>query len=57
MARNNQQVNFRIPQELKDWLARQAELSRRTLTAELVVAIEEYRAKKERELGNQGAAQ
>lgn len=51
MARDDQQMNFRIPSELKDWLVRQAEKSRRTLTAELIVAIEEYRARNQQQEG------
>lgn len=51
------QTNFRLPVELKDWLQEQAHLARRTLTAELIVALEDYRAKKEREANAQGAAQ
>jgi predicted transcriptional regulator len=37
------QVNFRIPGDLRDWLKQRASAMRRTVTAELIVAIEEHR--------------
>lgn len=51
------QTNFRIPAELKDWLQLQAHAARRTLTAELIIALEEYRAKKAQQDQREGAAQ
>lgn len=40
MARNDPQVNFRIPQELKDKLEQAAKDSGRSITAELVTRLE-----------------
>lgn len=45
MARDDEQTNVRIPSDLKEWLLSQALKTRRSLTAEVVVALEEYRAK------------
>lgn len=43
MARDHPQLNFRIPPDLLEWLRNQATAARRTLTSELIVAIEEHR--------------
>ncbi|MEQ1105218.1 Arc family DNA-binding protein [Acinetobacter ursingii] len=40
MARNDPQVNFRIPSELKDKLDNAAKENGRTLTAELITRLE-----------------
>lgn len=47
------QTNVRIPPDLKAWLQQQANEARRTLTAELILALEAYRAAKERERATQ----
>ena len=41
MARKDPQVNFRIPQELKEKLEKSAEANSRSITAELVMRLEE----------------
>ncbi len=41
MSRDNPQVNFRIPQELKDTLERSARDNNRTITQELIVRLEQ----------------
>jgi predicted transcriptional regulator len=41
------QTNFRLPVDLKNWFQQQANRTRRTLTAELIVALEEYRDRHE----------
>lgn len=40
MARNDPQVNFRMPQELRDKLESAAKANSRTLTAEIVARLE-----------------
>lgn len=41
MARTDPQVNFRIPQELKDKLDKAAKKSGRSITSELVTRLEQ----------------
>ncbi len=41
MARTDQQLNLRLPAELKDWLRSQAERNKRSLTAEAVVILQQ----------------
>jgi len=41
MARNDPQVNFRLPQDLRDRLEDAAKENKRTLTAEIVVRLED----------------
>jgi len=50
MARTDAQTNVRLPQELKDWLSREAEAQRRSLTNEIVLRLEQSR---ERQLAAQ----
>ncbi|WP_312836414.1 Arc family DNA-binding protein [Comamonas sp.] len=50
MARNDEQTNVRLPVELKEWLKTQALTARRSVTAELVLRLEESR--KAQEAGN-----
>lgn len=45
MARPNEQTNLRVPQELKGWLHQQAKAAKRSLTAEVVLRLEESRAR------------
>lgn len=40
MARNDPQVNFRMPQDLRDMLEDSAKTSKRTLTAEIIARLE-----------------
>lgn len=40
MARNDPQVNFRMPQDLRDMLEESAKNSKRTLTAEIIARLE-----------------
>ncbi len=47
MARDDIQTNIRLPADIRSWLQQQAERSRRTLTAELIIAIEAYRKQME----------
>jgi len=56
MARTDEQLNFRIPVGLRDWLKAQAARSRRSMTAEVVVALEQYKARQEQRQP-QGAVQ
>lgn len=41
MARNDPQVNLRIPEDLKDRLDNAAQASKRSLTAEIVARLEQ----------------
>lgn len=41
------QVNFRIPTDLKEWLEAQKEKNRRSLTAEIVIAVMERKERVE----------
>lgn len=43
MAHSEVQTNLRLPMELKTWLQEQAEAARRSLTAEVVLRLEESR--------------
>lgn len=43
MERNDEQTNVRLPKDLKGWLRQQAEDSRRSLTAEVTLRLEESR--------------
>ena len=52
MARNDRQVNIRIPESLKKYLDEQAETSHRSFTAEVVYRLEKNR---EEELKNEHA--
>ena len=45
MARSNAQTNVRLPVELKDWLVKQAEVQRRSLTNEIILRLEESRTR------------
>ena len=47
MARNDPQLNFRMPKELLDKLKIEAVKSRRTQTAQLALIIEEWFSQKE----------
>lgn len=47
---NDEQTNIRIPSDLKEWLRQEARASRRSLTSEVILRLEESRAR-------QGAAQ
>lgn len=44
MARHDEQTNVRIPAELKEWLKAQAAQARRSVTAELILRLEQSRA-------------
>lgn len=44
MAPSEIQTNLRLPLELKAWLQEQAEAARRSLTAEVVLRLEESRS-------------
>lgn len=41
MARNDKQVNFRISEDLMQWLKEYAKESRRSITAQLSIIIEQ----------------
>lgn len=43
MAPSDVQTNLRLPLELKQWLQQQADKARRSLTAEVVLRLEESR--------------
>ena len=43
MTPSDAQTNVRLPVELKKWLQEQAETSRRSFTAEVVLRLEESR--------------
>jgi len=45
MARSDAQTNVRLPMELKEWLVKQAEAQRRSLTNEIILRLEESRAR------------
>jgi predicted transcriptional regulator len=47
MAQEDVQTNVRLPADLKAWLEKQAAQSRRSLTAEVVIALEQYRTRQE----------
>lgn len=47
MARQDEQTNVRLPAELKDWLKAQAAAARRSVTAELILRLEESRKAQE----------
>ncbi len=48
MARSDEQTNLRLPSELKAWLQQQAEAAKRSLTAEVVVRLQQSKAQDER---------
>lgn len=43
MAHKDEQTNVRLPVDLKDWLKAQASAARRSVTAELIMRLEESR--------------
>ncbi|WP_447896738.1 Arc family DNA-binding protein [Stenotrophomonas acidaminiphila] len=45
--RTDVQVNFRLPHDLRTWLEAQKEKNRRSLTAEIVIAIQERKERAE----------
>ncbi|QIL73276.1 Arc family DNA-binding protein [Diaphorobacter sp. HDW4B] len=47
MARIDEQTNVRLPAELKEWLKAQAAAARRSVTAELIVRLEQSRTAQE----------
>lgn len=47
MARHDEQTNVRLPLELKEWLRDRAAESRRSVTAELIVILEQSRKTQE----------
>ncbi|QPS09657.1 MULTISPECIES: Arc family DNA-binding protein [Delftia] len=51
MAPSEVQTNLRLPVELKSWLQEQAESARRSLTAEVVLRLEESRKKQQEAKG------
>lgn len=53
MARIDPQTNVRLPADLKDWLKARAVASRRSLTAEVILLLENV---KRQEVQQQGAA-
>lgn len=52
MARIDEQTNVRLPVELKDWLKARAAASRRSLTAEVILLLENL---KRQDMQQQGA--
>lgn len=53
MAPSEVQTNLRLPVKLKGWLQEQAESARRSLTAEVVLRLEESRKQQQEAKGNQ----
>lgn len=53
MARTDEQTNVRLPVELKEWLKTRAAKSRRSLTAEVVLLLENV---KRQDVQQQGVA-
>lgn len=51
MARHDEQTNVRLPIELKDWLKEQATQAHRSVTAQLIVILEQRRQAQEAEHG------
>lgn len=49
MARNDMQVNFRMPHEIVDELKAQAKQERRSVTAQLNMIVEEWLKQKQKE--------
>lgn len=47
MARHDEQTNVRIPAVLKEWLKAQAAQARRSVTAELILRLEQSRKAQE----------
>lgn len=47
MARSDEQTNVRLPADLKDWLKGQAAVARRSVTAELILRLEQSRRSQE----------
>lgn len=45
MARSDEQTNVRLPKDLKDWLLASANAQRRSLTNEIVIRLQESRAR------------
>lgn len=47
--RTDVQVNFRLPHDLRGWLDTQMKKNRRSLTAEIVIAVEERKQRVEQQ--------
>lgn len=47
MARHDEQTNVRLPAELKEWLKVKATEARRSVTAQLIVILEQQRKAQE----------
>lgn len=43
MARSDEQTNLRIPADLKEWIKKRAAEAKRSLTAEIVLRLEQSR--------------
>lgn len=43
MARSDEQTNLRIPADLKEWIKKRAAEAKRSLTAEVVLRLEQAR--------------
>lgn len=53
MARSDVQTNVRLPLELKQWLQKQADKSRRSLTSEVILHLEAVRAEAQKGHSNE----
>lgn len=51
MARTDEQTNVRLPADLKEWLQARAAKARRSLTAELILLLENTRHQDEQVRG------
>jgi hypothetical protein len=47
VPRRDEQTNLRIPAELKEWLRLEAEMAKRSMTAEVVLRLEQSRAQQQ----------
>ncbi len=47
----DEQTNLRLPGDLKDWLKEQAQAARRSLTAEVILRLEESRTAQQPQKG------
>ena len=47
MARHDEQTNVRLPADLKEWLRARAAVARRSVTAELILILEQSRKTQE----------
>ncbi|TRO14107.1 Arc family DNA-binding protein [Ectopseudomonas mendocina] len=56
MSRVDPQFKLRLPQELKNYLSEQAELNRRSQTAEVIYRLEQSRKQDESQRGKQADA-